>query len=423
MTLKSLMRRAVLCYPYLYLSLTTLQYHTASSFTVTSKSSQLSSETHRSLRTKSSIYPPVCLRTEHANYHVSQSSLTSLRATYVSTDEDSTKTRGKRAGMNRLRRWRGRNKTDEEEPSSSSAIQMKFVGTKHVATPPMVVESITSDYDSKHEDIDQLLQGLMNEYFSNDDHRNLLFPNNNSVNYRGPITRELIETWCREAERGGATGPDIIENFDGTISLCNSNESVKEQIMQISTVLEMPSLHIKSESTIGVKLLLGSGGRTNENGRLFPEFQFTLLDSQLIPEGSKPAMWVFNQLIKFRDLTSSFTRVTVESAHEGNKMNAKGDHMKYNNGSNINDSSKRISFITDARLETRIHIPSAVMKILPSSFDVSKFEKSGSESVQKLLEKELEPALLAFCDSFHTFAMQCQQNTYQSEAEVGVLAP
>ncbi len=146
---------------------------------------------------------------------------------------------------------------DEQEPSSSSAVQMKFVGTKHVVTPPRVVESINPDYNRKHEDVDLILQGLLNEYFSNDEHRNLLFPNNDAVNYRGPLTHELIETWCREAERGGAEGPDVIENADGTISFCNSNESEKEQIMQISTVLEMPSLHIKSESTIGVKLLLG----------------------------------------------------------------------------------------------------------------------------------------------------------------------
>ncbi len=133
-------------------------------------------------------------------------------------------------------------------------------------------------------------------------------------------------------------------------------------------------------------------------------------------------MWVFNQLIKFRDLTSSFTRVTVESAH-GDTLNATDENMKYNRDNIVDDTSKRISFVTDARLETRIHIPSAIMKILPSSIDVSKFEKSGSESVQKLLEKELEPALVAFCDSFHKFALQRQENTNHREAEVGVLAP
>jgi hypothetical protein len=168
----------------------------------------------------------------------------------------------------------------------------------------------------------------------------------------------------------------------------NSNQSV----FKIDALLQMPGLNIISQSTIGMKLLL-SNGINNHNNKLeddYPEFQFTLLDSQLKPNGPKPVVWLFNKLTKYRDSTSSFTRVRVEQVMDKDKHDDTNDHTNTN---------PKIRFVTDARLETRMHLPSSLLKVLPN-VNIDKFEIQGSEAVQKLLEKELEPALNAFCDAF-----------------------
>jgi hypothetical protein len=258
----------------------------------------------------------------------------------------------------RFTRFGIKRKQDDHDPS---AIHMTFIGTKHVTTPSVPLPGTAP---------------LLDDYFSMQEYRALLFPNNNATVFDGPISDELFATWCREAELGGATGPTLKTN-GGILELYNS-ETEKQQIMKITAVLQMPSLQIRSESIIGVKLLLSKRDKSND---VFPELQFTLLDSQLIPDGtSVAAKWIFNQLMKYRDSTSSFTRVTAERTDE-----------------------RQIAFTTDARLETRIHIPSSILKFLPT-VDVAKFEQTGSESIQKLLEKDLEPALLGFRNAFKTFS-------------------
>ena len=84
--------------------------------------------------------------------------------------------------------------------------------------------------------------------------------------------------------------------------------------------------------------------------------------------------------MKSRDSTSSFTQVTAKRIGE-----------------------KDIAFTTDARLGINIRIPSAALKYMPS-VNVHKFEEQGSKSIQKLLEKDLEPALVSFRNAFETFA-------------------
>mmetsp|Transcript_807 Transcript_807/g.1681 ORF Transcript_807/g.1681 Transcript_807/m.1681 type:complete len:348 (+) Transcript_807:46-1089(+) len=250
-------------------------------------------------------------------------------------------------------------KRKQDADDDASAIHMNFIGTEHVTTP-----SVPLPEDAT----------VMDDYFSIEEYRALLFPKNDAKILNGPISDEMLTTWCREAELGGGTGPSVKTNRRRKIELYDS-ETEKQHVMKITAALQMPSLEIRSESTIGVKILLSDKSKDS-----FPEIQFTLLDSQLIPAGSSvPAKWIFNQLMKYRDSTSSFTRVTAERVDE-----------------------KHIAFTTDARLETRIRLPSAVLKFLPS-VNVSKFEQTGSESIQKLLEKDLEPALLDFRNAFKIF--------------------
>lgn len=238
---------------------------------------------------------------------------------------------------------------------------MEFTGTEHVETQPVMLPND---------------QSLLNEFFSNSEYRGLLFPDNDATILDRTISNDYFNKWCKEANARGAYGPTLTTREKGRkmITLYDTNTE-KIEVMKMSAALKMPSLEITSVTTIGVKLLL------SESGEL-PELQFTLLDSQLILQGSKAAKWIFNKVMKYRDSTSSFTQVTAKRIGE-----------------------KDIAFTTDARLGIKIRIPSAALKYMPS-VNVHKFEEQGSRSIQKLLEKDLEPALVSFRNAFETFAAE-----------------
>jgi len=302
--------------------------------------------------------PPPMIHRESSSAAISMSLVTKEQISSLPTKQ---KSPFRRFGKSKMEPQK---KKKEQRSQNHGGIQITFVGKQHVATPPVPFTPESSP--------------LLEQYFKIHKYRELLFPKNNATILEPMITQELFSTWCNEAELGGATGPTV-----KTIPSHNHNEKVlqlhdtpheKYQIMKITALLQMPSLQVRSESLIGVKLILPHDGGTKKS--FFPELQFTLLDSQLIPMGSKAARWIFHQIMAYRDSTSSFTRVMVEPS---------GD----------ND----IVFTTDARLETRIHLPDAILKFLPS-INVEKFEEQGSASIQKLLERDLEPALVNFGKQF-----------------------
>ena len=236
-------------------------------------------------------------------------------------------------------------------------IQMSFLGEKMVTTSPV---PYTSSEDIHY-------------FFAQEKYRNLLFFRNDVATVTQP-THDMMRRWSSELKLGGGVE---LDNIAGSMKL-GSNES----ILRIKTHLSMPGLKILTRNTIGAKLLLEQplGGDTSCNlDTGLPEYQFTLLESELIPEGAPPLVWLFNKLTRFRDATSSFTRVRANNA-------------------GCVDCDKVI-FTTEARLETRIQVPRKGMNALPG-VDVAKFERQGSKSIQKLLEKELEPALNEFRDAY-----------------------
>lgn len=237
--------------------------------------------------------------------------------------------------------------TAPEPTRKDGTVNMVFTGKKTVSTEPIPMPDNMQALD---------------DFFLKEEHRNLLFFRNEARNVPNP-TAEQMRKWLEEASKVGDG------DFGGILT------RDQNQVIQMKAPLSFPGLSLLTESTIGARLLLPGQANTNVE---YPEFQFTLLDSHLTAKGPAPLVWLFNKLTKYRDSTSSFTRVRA--------MNAGGVNCD------------KIVFTTEARLETRIHIPSVVLKLLP--VDVYKFEQQGSAAVQKLLEKELEPALLGFQDAY-----------------------
>lgn len=238
--------------------------------------------------------------------------------------------------------------SDESVTEQEKIIRMTFIGTKSVLTAPV-----------------QLPQGgamELNDFFSVAKHRNLLFFRNDVSVLTNP-SEDLIRRWSQEVALHG--GSDI---FDGVV------DNNSKTILRMKAYLNMPGLRVLSENLVGANLILGRQGQ----GDSLPEYQFTVIDTKLTPEGAAPLVWLFNKLTKYMDKTSSFSRVRA--------VNAGGRE------------SGKIVFTTDARLETKIRLPAAAAKVLP--LNIPKFEQQGSRSMQKLLEKELQPALLCFRDAF-----------------------
>lgn len=320
------------------------------------------------------MMPHKATRTFLQSRPFSSSSSTMLAMSLTTNEETATKKKTRFGRFAKSKNESPKEQQQQRPQRRQKGIQITFVGKQHVATPPVpfTIENAP----------------LLEQYFRIHKYRELLFPKNNATILEPIITQELFSTWCNEAELGGATGPTVrtILSSSSSHGMNDKSEKLLElydtpnekyQIMKITALLQMPSLQVKSESLIGVKLLLSPHGGDSTKSFFFPELQFTLLDSQLIPVGSKAAKWIFHQIMAYRDSTSSFTRVRVEQSNK----------------------DKGIVFTTDARLETKIHLPAAILKFLPS-INVQKFEEQGSASIQKLLEKDLEPALVSFGNQF-----------------------
>lgn len=281
---------------------------------------------------------------------------------------------------------RRRRRKERRREISSSDVEMKFLGVKTLSS--STVSFSKSDNGNN-------ICSLLNNFFALEENRNLLFPANEAKSLQHAPTPEQLETWSQQAELGGAEGPIFLtwENTDGQEVILVNDETIEQKIFQIKAPLQMPGLKIISESTIGMKLLLGPRMGRDDISLSLPEYQFSLLDSKIVADGPAPVVWLFQKLMKYRDSTSSFTRVRAKKKHD----------------TTLNE----IIFVTEARLETIIRLPSKVLKVLPN-VNISKFERQGSDAIQKLLENDLEPALNGFCEAFRKYSKSYLQKQTKS---------
>ena len=272
-------------------------------------------------------------------------------------------------------------------PFSRNNNEKKNSNGDHVAMTFTGIHSVSSPFVPKPKN-----PSLVMEYFAQESNRNLLFPKNEAITLDDRPTPEQVEVWNREAVRGGGMGP-IMDLWGREVGVANG---VKQTLFQIRAPLEFPGMKITSQSIIGMICV-------QQAEEQMPEYQFTLLESQTIPEGPKPLVWLFNQLTKYQDATSSFTRVQA-------KVNPR--------------NPVQIQFVTDARLAIQIKLPSKMLRLLPN-VNVKKFEEQGSASIQKLLETDLQPALNEFCEGFREFGrLKMEEECAVQELEVsGTLRP
>jgi len=152
---------------------------------------------------------------------------------------------------------------------------------------------------------------------------------------------------------------------------------MKDKVVQVETMMQFPGLKTIAASILGTRLVTISDNyddNDNDDSIIFPEYQFTLLNSYNKAEGLPPAVWMYNVLTGNKknkketsnnnDMTSSYTTVKLE---------------RINNNEYV--------FTASSSLEVNINFPSTLLKLIPLSTDT--LEARGSVAIQKALEKEV----------------------------------
>jgi len=248
----------------------------------------------------------------------------------------------------RYQRYLSANPRDGEK----GITQIRFAGLKKLSSPPASLPQSSKS---------------LAEFFSKNEHRNLLLSKDpNNIQVTSP-TKEQMDIWIVEAKASGGALP-----------------TKDDEVVQVETSMQFPGLKMTTTTILGTKLVLPRP-EPEEGARPpnLPEYQFTLIDSTQSVRGIPPAMWLYNKITGASSSTSSKERMT--SSFTTVKVNQLS-------------TSDQISFSTDAKLEVKLDIPTIMLKILPVSVD--KIEKQGATSMQKAIEKDVEPALQRFFDAY-----------------------
>jgi len=245
-------------------------------------------------------------------------------------------------------------------------VSATFVAQKKMSSFPPTQIPGPNTPDAKIQTLSQTK--YLREFFEISDHKNLLLSKSGDVVIIESPPQDMIKKWSVESK--------LMGGFD--ISKDNINDKTCE-VIQIITDVQFPGLILHIVTTHGSKLVIDS-----EDG--FPEYQFTLLKTEILPEGKKPVKWLFNKLtgagrLNMKDeggkpLTSSFSRFSVKETADGESM----------------------VFVSDAFLQVNLKIPGLLIGILP--MNLSKFEETGSKSLQKAIEKDIKPALERFRSTY-----------------------
>lgn len=181
---------------------------------------------------------------------------------------------------------------------------------------------------------------LLNDFFFDDENRNIIFSD------RGDVRKVL---------------------------------SGEKELLEIdASVVGLKGLRVSSIAVIDAQ------SSHSTSVRELPAYTFELVDSRLSATGAAPLVWLFDKLVFGKDpvggeksvTTKSTTRVSCEQTVDG-----------------------FLVFTGKARLQVDIRIPGRMLKFVSTG----EMEEQGSQAMQSLLEKEVGPALSRFREAYVNF--------------------
>ena len=156
-----------------------------------------------------------------------------------------------------------------------------------------------------------------------------------------------------------------------------SPASPEDRFFEVTTAgVNFPGLTILSIATIGTKVIGTSD---------LPAYEFVLIKDTTMAEGNRLFVWFFNKVTgKDKDeATSSVKDPTTLSVNTINAVR----------------KEDMITFESAAYLNIQIQFPAFLMKAIPGA-SKEKYEKTGGESLRKVLEKDCPVALEAFRQAY-----------------------
>ena len=240
---------------------------------------------------------------------------------------------------------------DKKKEKGSSYTSLRFGGSKIYKSKPI---PLTKD---------------MNKFFESEKTKQILLGGGKQAAIErindDEVLNNLNALWEKRCQSFSEALLPSIEEGDAIYSVPTSD-------------MKFPGLTLSSKSLIGTKII------TDTDEKTFPQYQFVLIKDETFPRGSKIVLWIYNKLTGNdkvnRDENStqkveSFTRVSVQEISESEGI-----------------------FTLNASLNITVEFPSLLLKILPVSKE--KAEQQGSESVMKLLDKELNVVLEKLHESY-----------------------
>lgn len=252
-------------------------------------------------------------------------------------------------------------KTATSKKPKKGVVQVIFIGKKKISSKPISLSSLKSKNIS------------IQEFFLSPQNRNLILGKPGSVQPLPSPSIQNMKAW-------GAESKGFVIDTSTDVSKDDTCDVVKIE----TDGMKFPGMTLKSVTTIGCKLILPPNYEKGENEGDFLDmkYEFTLLDSELQPEGSKPTVWLFKKLTNAggkggkddgqQANTSSFTSFSIDST----------------------SNPDEIVLTSDATLQVRVEFPSFLVRLIPVS--IEKMEEQGSHAMQSTIEKELSPALDRF---------------------------
>ena len=224
----------------------------------------------------------------------------------------------------------------------------------------------------------------LKSFFLSTENRNLLLAKSEKeiLPFSKAKTSKLLKTWSMQSE-----------NFpiDPNLDITSDNTC---DMVEVSTPTQLPGMVLKNISTIGCKLVLPQSIDVNDDvdksksnaEMLDAQYEFTLIDTAMKPEGNAPVVWLFNKL------TGSNKKAENQSEVE-EPSSSSFTVVKIERSSSSTDEDE-IVFTSDAKIKVRVEFPSILIRLLPLSLE--DMEIQGSQSMQKVVDKEVGPALERF---------------------------
>jgi len=245
--------------------------------------------------------------------------------------------------------------------SSKGLVKVIFSAKKKLSSQPISLSQL------------QESQISLSQFFTSSQNRNLILSKDidgvQNISSSIPPNSRLLQLWKQQSE-----GYDIDPSVDMT-------QDDSYEVLEVVTRTQFPGMVLKSMNIIGSKRIFSNSDQQYDPS----QYQLTLLDTKLEPEGNSPIVWLFKKIVGKE--TNGISKQPMEEP--------RGSSFTTFTLEYLNDNE--IQFTSDAKLSVRVEFPKLLIRLLPVSLE--KMEEQGSKSMQSTIDKEVGPALERYVDT------------------------